>query len=59
MLNLTSRVVNLDSFKIRTDKNRSTNLSRDMATKVKILMLTLRICTVGQNWHMKAGKSQR
>ena len=34
-------------------------LSKEMATRVKILMLTLRICTVGQNWHIKAGRSHR
>ena len=30
-----------------------------MATRVKMLMLTLKSWTVGQNWHMNSGRSHR
>ena len=34
-------------------------LSSAMATRVKMLTLTLKICTAGQSLHMKAGRSHR
>ena len=51
----------LRDFRIHT-KSKSwkvTYLSNEMATSVKMLILTLKIWTVGQNWHMNAGRSQR